>query len=240
MRTAVRVIGMLGLAGVVCASIWGASPARPARAAIQSVTATACPGHLSVSVFFDDVGDRRPQVAYMIGSAGYDLTFLDSFEQTDADSRKTRGWAWYARDDQLRAGVKGQVVVNGGKAAEFEVSRECPVLGRIAGSAYIDANANGRRDRGEPGFPSAWLKLTDGGSWFVCGWAGGDSTFGITVLPGVYYLLPVAPAGYRTTTPRVKALMRAYGDVLLGNDIGFVKDAAAQGESCDQYNPPRP
>lgn len=176
----------------------------------------------------------------MIGSAGYDITFLDSFEQTDASGRKSRGWAYYARNDQLHAGVKGKVVVNGGKAADFEVSPECPVLGRIAGLAYIDANANGRRDRGEQAFPAAWLKLTDGGSWFVCGWVGGDSTFGITVLPGVYYLMPVAPAGYRTTTPRIKALMRAYGDVLPGNNIGFVKDAKARGESCDQYNPARP
>ena len=236
MNRAMRVAGPL--AGVWCACVAALVMlgTRPAQANIQSVSATACPGHLSVTIIFSDTRDQQPRVSYVVNNVGNEMTYLDRFD----NGNNTFGWAYYVRSDLLKAGAKGEIVVNGGKAAGFEVSKQCPVLGRIAGSAYLDNNANGRRDRGEPSYASAWLKLTDGGSWFVCGWVGGDSTFGVTVAPGVYYLMPVAPLGYRTTTPRIKVLMRAYGDVLLGNDMGFVKDKDAKGESCDQYNPPRP
>ncbi|MCS7061287.1 MAG: hypothetical protein RMN25_08970 [Anaerolineae bacterium] len=240
MRATIRAIGLASLMCVAVIAGWGIDAARPAHAAVQSVTVKVCPAHLSVSVFFDNVQDRPPRLEYVFNNIIRRLTFLDGFEEVDANGKKRTGWAYYARDPDLLSGVQGHILVNGSGAADFEVGQDCPVLGRIAGSAYIDANANGRRDRGEQGFHSAWLKLTDGGSWFVCGWVGSDTTFGITVLPGVYYLMPVAPPGYRTTTPRIKVLMRAYGDVLLNNDIGFVKDPRAPGDACDQYNPPRP
>jgi hypothetical protein len=109
----------------------------------------------------------------------------------------------------------------------------------VRGTAFMDNNADGKRDAGEHVFGEAWFKLTDGGSWFVCGTVGGDATFGVTVNPGTYYVLPVAPKGYKTTTPRVKAEVKD-GTPALNVDIGFVADPAATGEACDQYNPPRP
>ena len=111
-------------------------------------------------------------------------------------------------------------------------------LGSVRGNAFIDTNENGKRDADEPIFGEAWYKITDGGAWFTCGYVGTDATFGVPVNGGTYYVLPVAPKGYRTTTPRVTVTVESE-KASLNADIGFVADAAAPGDACDQYNPPR-
>lgn len=113
-----------------------------------------------------------------------------------------------------------------------------PNVSLVRGIAFIDTNANGKWDPGEVAFGDAWLKVASTGSWFVCGKVGDDATFGVPVTPDDYVVLPVAPAGYRTTTPRIP--------VTVGTPentpylfMGFVKDATSKGDSCDQYNPSR-
>ncbi len=114
----------------------------------------------------------------------------------------------------------------------------CYSLGLVRGAAFIDKNADGKWEAGEPIFGEAWYKVTGGGVWFTCGWVGSDATFGVPVNPGTYYVMPVAPKGYKTTTPRIA--------VTITNDVntpwlymGFVADPSAKGDACDQYNPPR-
>jgi hypothetical protein len=116
---------------------------------------------------------------------------------------------------------------------------EPSTLGSVRGTAFLDNNTDGKRDAGEPIFGEAWFKVTDGGSWFTCGYVGSDATFGVSVSAGTYYVLPVAPKGYKTTTPRVKAAVDS-NKATLSSDIGFTPDPTAPGDACDQYNPPRP
>ncbi len=107
----------------------------------------------------------------------------------------------------------------------------------VRGYAFLDANANGKWDEGESIFGEAWYKVTDGGAWFTCGYVGTDASYGVPVNPGTYYVLPVAPKGFKTTTPRVTVTVGTAA--ALNTNIGFVADPTAQGEACDQYNPAR-
>jgi hypothetical protein len=140
----------------------------------------------------------------------------------------------------MDANSTGLIYINGGQVGAFKVSGDCPVLGRIVGTAFLDKNQNGKREKSEPVFPAAWMKISGGGVWFVCGWVGADATFGVPVTPGTYYVMPVAPQGYRTTTPRITVEIKDLGYVAFDTNIGFVKDAKAAPDACDQYNPPRP
>ena len=107
----------------------------------------------------------------------------------------------------------------------------------VRGYAFLDANANGKWDEGESIFGEAWYKVTDGGAWFTCGYVGTDASYGVPVNPGTYYVLPVAPKGFKTTTPRIQVTVGT--DAALNTNIGFVADPKATGEACDQYNPAR-
>ncbi|HEY3289388.1 MAG TPA: hypothetical protein VGK87_04595 [Anaerolineae bacterium] len=117
----------------------------------------------------------------------------------------------------------------------------CPqpdVVSLVRGIAFIDTNANGKWDPGEPAFGDAWLKVASTGSWFGCGKVGDDATFGIPVTPDDYVVLPVAPAGYRTTTPRIPVTVGTPENTPF-LFLGFVKDPTSKGDACDQYNPSR-
>jgi len=107
----------------------------------------------------------------------------------------------------------------------------------VRGYAFLDKNANGKWDEGESIFGEAWYKVTDGGAWFTCGYVGTDASYGVPVNAGTYYVLPVAPKGFKTTTPRIQVTVGT--TAALNNNIGFVADATAKGEACDQYNPAR-
>jgi hypothetical protein len=107
----------------------------------------------------------------------------------------------------------------------------------VRGYAFLDKNANGKWDEGESIFGEAWYKVTDGGAWFTCGYVGTDASYGVPVNPGTYYVLPVAPKGFKTTTPRVEVTVGT--TAALNTNIGFVADPTAKGEACDQYNPAR-
>ncbi len=119
------------------------------------------------------------------------------------------------------------------------------VSATVRGTAFEDLNANGKRDAGEPTMSGAWLKLTGGGSWFVCAYTGADATYGIPVVEwnATYIVFPIAPVGWKTTTPviKTKTVNTTNGFAFLYNDMGFVRDASVKTvDGCDQYNPSRP
>lgn len=114
----------------------------------------------------------------------------------------------------------------------------------IIATAFEDLNANGKRDAGEPNLGWAYFKLTEGGSWFVCGYVGPDGTMGVPVRKKKkkkYILMPIGAPGYRTTTPYIKVSPTLSGlpDTYNNWQMGFVKDPTAPLETCDHYNPPR-
>ncbi|MEO6062790.1 MAG: hypothetical protein ABIQ99_12705 [Thermoflexales bacterium] len=115
----------------------------------------------------------------------------------------------------------------------------------VRGTAFEDLNANGKRDAGEPTMSGAWLKLSGGGSWFVCAYTGADATYAIPVVDvsATYIVFPIAPVGWKTTTPviKTKTVNTTNGFAFLYNDMGFVRDPSVKTvDGCDQYNPSRP
>lgn len=110
------------------------------------------------------------------------------------------------------------------------------VQGFVAGRAFLDVNENGKRDAGE-GTAFSLYKVTNGGSYFSCGYTGKDSTFGVPVSAGTYWVMPIAPKGFRTTTPIIKA--EAGTDKPNIVEIGIVQDVSAPTDYCGQYSPKR-
>ena len=210
-----------------------------AAAKIQIVNGRACWNAVYVSLEMDNQKDPAPAVGYRYKNQTASLHVISSRPQPSGKDTHIVYEYYVDVAKALPTGAVGQILIDGSAAGSFSVSGDCPVLGRVAGVAYLDANANGKRDPGEALFPAAWLKVTGGGVWFVCGSVGGDATFGVTVNPGTYYVMPVAPQGYRTTTPRITTFIADRG-FIGGADMGFVKDPKAPGDACDQYNPPRP
>jgi len=114
----------------------------------------------------------------------------------------------------------------------------CQIQSRVRGTAFLDRNANGKRDAGEELLTFAFYKVTDGGSYFSCGYVGEDGTISVPVSPGSYIIMPIAPPGYRTTTPYIRVPAKDAAEST-NHDMGFVPDQNAILETCDQYNPPR-
>ena len=110
---------------------------------------------------------------------------------------------------------------------------------RIHGTAFRDLNKNGLWEPNESRMESVWFKVTDGGSWFVCGQVGTNSTFGVIVSPGIYYVIPVSYPGYRVTTPRLRIDAGTAGADSPPANIGYAIDDTSKVDGCDQYNPPR-
>ncbi len=113
-----------------------------------------------------------------------------------------------------------------------------PKMSSLRGSVFIDQNRNSLRDINEV-TTFSWFKISDGGSWFVCGYAGNDGTFGVPLKTGWYDVIPVAPQGWRATTPRLRVFVESQGHPALNVHLGLVQDNAAPLESCDQYHPAR-
>jgi hypothetical protein len=117
------------------------------------------------------------------------------------------------------------------------LARQPEQLSRIAGVAFLDANANGVRDPGE-GATFGWYKVTNGGNYFSCGFTGKGGTFGVPVNTGVFYVMPIAVKGFHTTTPIIKVDVKSIGtDVKV--DMGFAPSLNAPGDPCSQYLPKR-
>lgn len=241
-RFAVR-LTQIAASVMLAASAWIAAPAASASANTSWVEVFACPKGISIFAVEDDLNLPAPSVYIQVYSttigaqAGVVGSLTGSGVPGNGQGRQYIYWA----DLLLTAGQKGVVRATGARNesyAGFTVADSCPPLGSVRGSAFEDLNRNGARDPGEPGLGTASWKVTTGGDWFLCGYVGGDSTFGPTVKPGTYTVIPIAQPGWRATTPVRTALVKRLGEAALNNDIGFARAANAGGDNCSQYAPP--
>lgn len=107
----------------------------------------------------------------------------------------------------------------------------------IRGVAFVDGNANGKRDAGEgPYF--ARYKVTNGGSFWVCGATNGSGQFTVGLTnPGTYFVMPISGPGYHTTTPVIKVDVKQ--GALTEVELPFAPSALAAPDQCGAYAPKR-
>jgi uncharacterized surface protein with fasciclin (FAS1) repeats len=215
--------------------------AQPASANTSWVEVSACPVGLSIFAVEDDLSLPAPTVDFNLlpNGPGAQARLVGSITGEGVPGGIGRQYIYW-NDIKLTPGTQGTVIARGARNesyATFTVANDCPPLGSVRGSAFEDFNTNGVRDLGEPGIGTASWKVTTGGDWFICGFVGGDSTYGPTVTPGTYTVLPIAQPGWRATTPPRQALVKTLGFAALNNDIGFVKVASSAGDNCGQYAP---
>ncbi len=219
---------MIALAGLV---VFG--PVRAATANTSWVEVYACPKGISIFAVEDDLNLPAPTVDFKIigvnigAQAGNVGSITGSGVPGDGKGRQFVYWS----DVQLQPGQKGEVRARGARNesyAKFTVDGNCPPLGSVRGSAFEDLNRNGVRDPGEQGIGTASWKVT----------AGGDSTYGPTVKPGTYTVIPIAQPGWLATTPVRTTLVKKLGEAALNNDLGFVRAPNASGDNCSGYAPP--
>jgi len=236
---------------IIATALAMAAPAAPGHIASANtswVEVFACPKGISVFTVEDDVSLNAPTVDFQVAVTGtHPSTIYGSANVVGAitgpgvpGGGKGRQYVYWS-DTGLTAGQTGTVRAKGVRNesyAGFTVASDCPPLGSVRGSAFEDLNHNGVRDPGEPNIGTASWKLTTGGNWFLCGYVGSDSTFGPTVKPGTYTLIPIAQPGWRATTPVRTALVRKLGEAALNNDIGFVRSSNSRGDVCSGYTPP--
>ncbi|BCX05433.1 MAG: hypothetical protein KatS3mg053_3371 [Candidatus Roseilinea sp.] len=231
-----RVGAALGVAAMSAAL----APAQPASANITRIHISACPKGIAIQVVEEDPNLPAPQVSFNIQPSGPSASAnLVGTTTSDVPGGVGRLFVYW-NEVALTPGTKGDVLARGARNesyASFIVDADCPPIGSVRGSAFEDLNRNGVRDPGEPGIGTASWKLTAGGDWFICGFVGGDSTFGPIVLPGTYTVIPVAQPGWLATTPPRTALVRQLGFASLNNDIGFVRAPGSRGDNCGQYAP---
>jgi hypothetical protein len=124
-----------------------------------------------------------------------------------------------------------------GASLALTVPTHAQVLGKIYGVAFIDSNANGKRDPGER-TTLGRFKVTNGGNFWRCGHTGGDNTYGLTVRPGTYFVMPIAGPGQHTSTPVVQVRVERPGQAV-EVDLPLVPQPLALAENCGEFLPKR-
>lgn len=127
-------------------------------------------------------------------------------------------------------------LISPGLAVSVPAQAQSP-LGKIYGVAFVDANANGKRDPGEP-TTLGRFKVTDGGAFWRCGHTAGDGEYGLVVLPGTYYVMPVAGPGEHTSAPVIRVKVDRPGSAVVA-DLPLVPQPSAPAEDCGAYAPKR-
>jgi uncharacterized surface protein with fasciclin (FAS1) repeats len=215
--------------------------AQPAFANVVGIDVFACPNGISILVLENDPAQPAPQVDWSTTDGrGGRIGVIGAVTGSEVPNGEARQFVYWS-DSSLVPGVNGAVIARDQRNeayATFTVEADCPPLGSVRGTAFEDLNRNGARDAGEPNLGAASWKLTAGGDWFICGYVGGDSTFGPTVKPGTYTVVPIAQPGWVATTQPRTALVKKLGVAALNNDIGFVRAANSSGGYCGQYAPP--
>ena len=208
------------------------------RALVTGIGIFACPQGISIFVTEDRLDLPAPQVDWattnISPNIGARARLVGVLPDPNVPGGRARQFIYWD-EVSLPAGAQGQVIARGQQNesyATFTVAGACPPLGSVRGVAFEDLNRNGARDANEPTITTASWKLTAGGDWYVCGTAGDDATFGPTVKPGTYTMIPVAQPGWRATTPPRVAVVKQLGFAALGNDIGFTRDPSSPGDRC--------
>ncbi len=137
------------------------------------------------------------------------------------------------RKNVTRLAVIGLV----GASLALTVPTHAQSLGKIFGVAFIDNNANGKRDPGEP-TTLGRFKITGGGAFFRCGHTGRDNTYGLMVRPGTYFVMPIAGPGQYTSTPVIQVRVEQPGQAVEAN-LPLVPQPLALAENCGEYAPKR-
>jgi uncharacterized repeat protein (TIGR01451 family) len=100
--------------------------------------------------------------------------------------------------------------------------------GTITGSVFLDNNANGTRDAGDPGLGGIAITLLDGlGNFVAVTTTAVDGTYTFfNLAPGTYQVRQAQPLGYGSSTPDVSAPITLAGGgtstVLFGETLGTI------------------
>jgi len=137
------------------------------------------------------------------------------------------------RKNVTRLAVVGLV----GASLALTIPTHAQAPGKIYGVAFIDSNANGRRDPGEP-TTLGRFKVTGGGSYFRCGHTGRDNTYGLIVRPGTYFVMPIAGPGQYTSAPVIQVRVERLGQAVEVN-LPLVPQPLALAENCGEFLPKR-
>ncbi len=200
---------------------------------------SACPGQIQISVISTDAEqyasvtvqtNMGQQWTVPLVNSSHDGTAFTDYFQTSAN---------------LGFDSSGSVTASfadGSSVSTSFVTDDCGLpyarMSSVRGSVFHDLNRNDQRDA-EESVTFSWFKISDGGSWYTCGYSGIDGTFGVPLKSGWYDVIPVAPKGWRATTPRIRVYVGGPGHPTLNVNLGLVYDEAAPLESCDQYHPVR-
>ncbi|MCS7054911.1 MAG: fasciclin domain-containing protein [Thermoflexales bacterium] len=138
----------------------------------------------------------------------------------------------------FRRGVVGLTMLSlFGASLALTAPAQAQTLGKIYGVAFIDSNANGKRDPGES-TTLGRFKVTGGGAFWRCGHTGRDNTYGIMVRPGTYFVMPIAGPGQHTSTPVIRVQVPSPGSAVQA-DLPLVPQPLAVAENCGEYAPKR-
>lgn len=122
-------------------------------------------------------------------------------------------------------------------SAPMQLAQAQSGFGKIIGVAFIDRNANGKRDAGEP-TTLGRFKVTNGGNFWSCGHTGRDNTYGLTVKPGTYFVMPIAGNGQHTSAPVIRVQVAGAGSSVVA-DLPLVPQPFALADNCGAYAPKR-
>lgn len=220
--------------------VMSATPVGVARARVDGVSGRGCLNGIQAWVTETDPAAPPPVVDWRLGDMGGDARPRGWVPNPNAGSQAREYIYWIPVGLYPTGEATGTLRARGAVGesyGSFKVDTDCPPLGSVRGVAFEDVNRNGWLDGGEPLITSASWKLTGGGDWHICGFVGSDASYGPTVLPGTYYVVPIAQPGWRVTTPVRAAGVRELGSAALGFNLGFVRDPSSRGDSCSQYTP---
>lgn len=219
--------------------LFGANPQLAQATAEPEIHISACPQHIQVTV----VSANAEQYVGVIVQGEYGQTWSIPLVNSSYDG--TLITDYYQGPLELNFDSQGIVSVSLADGSMIDtpfVTSDCglfhPRMSSVRGSVFDDINGNGRRDGNEP-TTFGWFKISNGGNWYVCGYAGRDGTFGVPVQAGWYDVIPVAPQGWRATAPKVHVYVGGPGHPALNVHLGLVRDKTAPLESCDLYHPIR-
>ncbi len=139
----------------------------------------------------------------------------------------------------FRKGVIGLTMLGlvGASLALTSPTQAQSTLGKIYGVAFVDANGNGRRDPGEQ-TTFGRFKITNIGNFWICGYTGNDDTYGVTVEPGTYYVMPIAGPNQYTSAPVIRVEVKGPGAAVIAN-LPLVRQPGLAAENCGAYAPKR-